>query len=86
MLQQLRQLTVPIAISIAFFDATFLAIADLLNFSQHDVSLGLAAGGASGVCVLAAVVWQSVSKPAQPLPAKPDGGPQRLDIGSGGRI
>lgn len=64
MLQQLRQLTVPIAVSIAFFDATFLVIANLLNFSQHDVLLGLTAGGASGVCVLAAVICQAVWKPA----------------------
>jgi hypothetical protein len=64
MLQQLRQLTVPIATSIAFFDATFLVIADLLNFSQRDVLLGLTAGAASGLCVLAAVVWQAAQKPA----------------------
>jgi hypothetical protein len=68
MLQPLRQLTVPIGISIAFFDATFLVIADLLNFSQHDVLLGVTAGAASGVCVLAAVVWQAAMGPA-PLPS-----------------
>jgi hypothetical protein len=64
MLEQLRLLTLPTAISIAFFDATFLAIADLLDFSQHDVLLGVSAGGASGVCVLAAVVWQATREPA----------------------
>jgi hypothetical protein len=70
MLQQVRQLTVPNAISIAFFDATFLAIANLLDFSQHDVMLGLSAGAASGMCVLAAVIWQGLCKPAQLLPSE----------------
>jgi hypothetical protein len=69
MLQQVRQLTLPIAISIAFFDGTFLAIAALLNFSQRDVMLGVTAGAASGVCVLAAVIWQASRKP-EPLPSE----------------
>jgi hypothetical protein len=65
MLQQLRQLTMPIAISIAFYDATFLVIADLLDFTQRDVLLGVTAGAASGVCVLAAVLWQVAASPSR---------------------
>lgn len=67
MLEQLRLLTVPIAVSIAFFDATFLVIAVALDFSQRDVLLGMSAGAASGFCILAAVVWQSARKSQLPL-------------------
>jgi hypothetical protein len=58
MLRQLQLLTVPTAISIAFFDATFLVIADYYGFSGRDVLLGMAAGAAGGLYVLVAMLWR----------------------------
>lgn len=59
MLRQLHQLTIPTAISIAFFDATYFLIAHVFGFSGRDVFLGVAAGAAGGMYVLAAVLLQS---------------------------
>jgi len=58
MLRQLHPLVVPTAISIAFFDATFFIIAHVFAFSGRDILLGVAAGAAGGMYVLAAVLWQ----------------------------
>jgi len=60
MLRQLHQLTIPTAISIAFFDATFFAIAHVFGFSGREVLLGVCAGAAGGMYVLAAVLWQGM--------------------------
>ncbi len=60
MLRQLQEFTIPAAVSIAFFDATFLAIAHVWQFSGREIALGVAAGAAGGLFVLAAVVLQSV--------------------------
>jgi hypothetical protein len=62
MLRQLHQLTIPTAISIAFFDATFFLIAHVFAFSGREVLLGVAAGAAGGLYVLLAVLWQGVRK------------------------
>ena len=59
MLRQLHRLTVPTAISIAFFDATFLSIAVVLGFTGSEILLGFIAGTAGGVSVLVAVLWAS---------------------------
>jgi hypothetical protein len=59
MLRQLQELTIPAAVSIAFFDATFLAFAHVWQFSGREIALGVAAGAAGGLFVLAAVVLQS---------------------------
>jgi len=60
MLRQLQELTVPAAVSISFFDATFLAIADLWHFSAREITLGIAAGAAGGLFVLGAVLLQAM--------------------------
>ena len=60
MLRQLQDLTIPTAVSIAFFDATFLAIADVWHFSGREIALGVAAGAAGGLCVLGAVLLQAM--------------------------
>lgn len=60
MLRQLREFTIPAAVSIAFFDATFLAIAHVWQFSGREIALGVTAGAAGGLFVLAAVVLQSM--------------------------
>ena len=60
MLRQLQEFTIPAAISIAFFDATFLAIAQVWHFSGREIALGVAAGAAGGLCVLGAVLLQAV--------------------------
>lgn len=60
MLRQLQDLTIPTAVSIAFFDATFLAIADVWHFSGREIALGVAAGAAGGLFVLGAVLLQSM--------------------------
>jgi len=58
MLRQVQELTVPAAVSIAFFDATFLAFAHVWQFSAREIAVGIAAGAAGGLFVLAAVVLQ----------------------------
>ncbi len=71
MLRQLHQLTIPTAISIAFFDATYFLIAHVYNFSGREVVLGVMAGAAGGMYVLAAVLWQcarSAAKDGKPEP------------------
>jgi hypothetical protein len=65
MLRQLHQLTIPTAISIAFFDATFFIIAHVFAFSGREVLLGVAAGAAGGLYVLLAVLWQGMRKTAR---------------------
>lgn len=60
MLRQLQDFTIPAAVSIAFFDATFLAIAHLWQFSGQEITLGVTAGAAGGLFVLAAVLVQSM--------------------------
>jgi hypothetical protein len=62
MLRQLHMLTIPIAISIAFFDATFFVIAHVFSFSGREILLGVAAGAAGGMYVLVAVLWQGLRK------------------------
>jgi hypothetical protein len=62
MLRQLHQLTIPTAISIAFFDATFLIVARLFAFSGREILLGIVAGAAGGTYVLAAVLWHGATQ------------------------
>jgi hypothetical protein len=69
MLRQLHQLTIPTAISIAFFDATFLIVAHLFAFTGREVLLGVVAGAVGGTYVLAAVLWQGAAKAAGKLAA-----------------
>ncbi len=64
MLRQLHQLTIPTAISIAFFDATFLIVAHAFAFTGREVFLGVVAGAVGGTYVLAAVLWQGATKAA----------------------
>jgi hypothetical protein len=64
MLRQLHQLTIPAAISIAFFDATFFAIAHVFRFTGREILLGVVAGGAGGMYVLAAVLFQAARNAA----------------------
>ena len=60
MLRQLHLLTIPTAISIAFFDATFFIIAHVFAFNGREVLLGVLAGAAGGLYVLFAVLWQGM--------------------------
>lgn len=64
MLRQLHLLTIPTAISIAFFDATFFAIAHVFGFTGREIFLGVAAGAAGGMYVLLAVLWQGAKSSA----------------------
>jgi len=59
MLRQLHLLTIPSAISIAFFDATFFIIARVFAFTEREILLGVVAGAAGGMYVLVAVLWQA---------------------------
>jgi hypothetical protein len=68
MLRQLHQLTIPTAISIAFFDATFFIIAHVFAFSGREVLLGVVAGAVGGLYVLLAVLWQGVRKTGRKVP------------------
>jgi hypothetical protein len=58
MFRNLQMLTVPTAISIAFFDATFLLIAHYYRFSGRDILLGVAAAAVGGTYVLVAMLWR----------------------------
>ncbi len=58
MLRQLQLLTIPTAVSIAFFDVTFFVIADIFGFTEREVLLGVFAGAAGGMSVLVANLWQ----------------------------
>jgi hypothetical protein len=69
MLRQLHQLTIPTAISIAFFDATFLIVAHAFAFTGREVLLGIVAGAAGGTYVLAAMLWQGATKTAGKIAA-----------------
>lgn len=59
MLQQLNRLTLPTAISIASFDATFFVTAEVFGLTEREVLLGVIAGAVGGLSVLVAVIWQS---------------------------
>jgi len=59
MLRQFDLLTLPTAISIASFDATFFVLANIYGMTGRDIALGVIAGGAGGLSVLVAVLWQS---------------------------
>ncbi len=59
MLRQLSLFTLPTAISIASFEATFFVVADIFDLTRGEVLLGLSAGAAGGLSVLVAVLWQS---------------------------
>jgi len=59
MLEQLNRMTLPAAVSIASFDATFFIAADLFELTAREMLLGIVAGAVGGVSVLAAVLWQS---------------------------
>lgn len=64
MLRQLHLITIPAAISIAFFDATFFVIAHVFCFSGREILLGVVAGGVGGMYVLAAVLLQAARNAA----------------------
>ena len=64
MLRQLNLLTIPTAISIACFDASFLVLAQFFGFTGRDIALGIIAAGAGGLSVLVAVLWQSAKNVA----------------------
>jgi hypothetical protein len=64
MLRQLNLLTLPTAISIASFDATFFVLANFYDLTGRDIALGVIAGGAGGLSVLVAVLWQSLKNVA----------------------
>jgi hypothetical protein len=65
MLRQLNLLTLPTAISIASFDATFFVLANLYGLTGRDIALGVIAAGAGGLSVLIGVLWQSARNVAQ---------------------
>ena len=69
MLEQFNRLTLPVAISIASFDATFFIAASLFGLTAREILLGVVAGAISGLSVLGAVLWQSTRNAASP--AKP---------------
>jgi hypothetical protein len=58
MLRQLHLLTIPTAISIAFFDAIFFVVAHVFAFTGREILLGVVAGASGGLYVLVAVLWQ----------------------------
>ena len=73
MLRQLNLLTLPGAISIASFDATFFVLANLYGLTGRDIALGVIAAGAGGL-LLDAVVLTGVDGFAK-LTSELPGGP-----------
>jgi hypothetical protein len=67
MLKELNRLTLPVAISIASFDATYFIAAAFFELTQREMLLGMVAGAVGGLAVLAAVVWQSARNAAPPV-------------------
>jgi len=67
MLKELNRLTLPAAISIASFDATYFIAADIFELTQREMLLGIVAGAVGGLAVLAAVLWQSTRNMAAPV-------------------
>jgi len=65
-LEQFNRLTLPVAISIASFDATFFIAASLFGLTAREILLGVVAGAISGLSVLGAVLWQSTRNAASP--------------------
>ena len=66
MLRQLDLLTLPTAIWIASFDATFFVFASIFGLTERELLLGVTAGAAGGLSVLVALLWQSArSVPTQ---------------------
>jgi hypothetical protein len=51
-------LAVPIAISIAFFDAGFLVAAHFFKMPGPEIVIGMVSGACGGSCVLAAALWK----------------------------
>jgi len=64
MLEQLNRLTLPTAISIASFDATFFVGGSIFGLTEREVVLGVFAGAVGGLSVLVAVLCQSSRKVA----------------------
>ena len=62
MLRQLNLFTIPTAISIASFDATFFVFASIFGLTERELLLGVTAGAAGGLSVLGAVLRQSARK------------------------
>jgi hypothetical protein len=60
MLRQLHQLALPIAVSIAFYDAGFFVAANVFSLTGREMLLGVIAGACGGMSVLAAVLWTRV--------------------------
>jgi hypothetical protein len=69
MLQQLNRMTLPAAVSIASFDATFFIAADFFELTSREMLLGIVAGAVGGVSVLAAVLWQSRNVASEVTPS-----------------
>ena len=69
MLRQLNLLTIPTAVSIACFGATFLVLAEFFGLTGRDIALGIIAAGAGGLSVLVAVLWQSARNVATSQPS-----------------
>jgi hypothetical protein len=60
MLRQLHLLALPIATSIAFYDAGFFVAANLFGLTGRELALGVVAGASGGACVLTAVMWRQM--------------------------
>ncbi len=69
MRQRLHLLAIPTAISIAFFDATFFVVAHVLDFSGREILLGVVAGAAGGLYVIAALLWSGAANALGRVPS-----------------
>jgi hypothetical protein len=60
--EQLNRLTLPTAISIASFEATFFVAGRVVGLSEREVVLGVLAAAAGGISVLGTVLWQATRR------------------------
>jgi hypothetical protein len=65
-MQELRNLTVPIAIAVSFFLFGFFVTANLFDMSIREIAVGLIAGAVGGMTSLVTVLHQARTRPAQP--------------------
>lgn len=68
MTDDLKELLIPIVISVPFFVFGFAITANLLDLSVQEIAIGLFAGGVCGATALAVSLYRSTKKAEPELP------------------
>ena len=67
MFRELHLLAIPIAVSVAFYDAGFLVAAHIFEMTGPEIVIGVASGACVGICVLAVALWKRVKSSSAKL-------------------